>query len=339
MIHQVVEILKWNYSNEINEAWRYHLDHLCFCLGQYINQHRKANKELADLILSLIRAANDSELEQIITSPELASLILNDVASDSGMEALKSSLLDPSSILSRRATLISVSGIHHDIRIDGHSAFARQDFFCENSNMSYDWGATEYERITENLARALHIIRFVPNAHKMICRFTKVIVIRKNPAYGYYSSSSRSYPTVQIITNPQLMSVDDIIDSVVHEAIHSFLYSIELIHPFIIDRSIENTFKLVSPWSGQLLPLHSYIHACFVWYGLYFYWMQHDGASQIEATKKRRRAQQGFLKEDLAKNLGSVCRCLHADLLKGISSMQEIVSSLQGSDSIPIRSD
>ena len=66
--------------------------------------------------------------------------------------------------------------------------------------------------------------------------------------------------------------VGNIVDALVHETIHSLIYMIELFAPLCTDQRKALSHFGVSPWSGRTLDLHSLLHACFVWFGLWNFW-------------------------------------------------------------------
>lgn len=89
-----------------------------------------------------------------------------------------------------------------------------------------------------------------------------------------------------------------IAEAIVHEAIHSLLFMFEEVHAPFVPRNSDAEFLIVrSPWSGKDLFLSAYVHACVVWYGLYWFW---TAAAEAEAwpaqycNELRARARAGF---------------------------------------------
>jgi hypothetical protein len=87
-------------------------------------------------------------------------------------------------------------------------------------------------------------------------------------------------------------------EAIVHEAIHSLLFMFEEVHaPFLPRNSGAEFLTVRSPWSGKDLFLSAYIHACVVWYGLYWFW---TAAAEAAAwpiqycSELRLRARAGF---------------------------------------------
>lgn len=91
---------------------------------------------------------------------------------------------------------------------------------------------------------------------------------------------------------PDRWTVADFTDALLHESIHSYVYKIELTSPLYVDPVSAQEKKGVSPWSGRELQIHSYVHACFVWYGLYSFWSS-DGSTESRALAEA--ARKGFL--------------------------------------------
>ena len=89
-------------------------------------------------------------------------------------------------------------------------------------------------------------------------------------------------------------SINKMADAIVHEAIHALIYKIELTDSLYLDDSVEyESLTAVSPWSGRTLPLHSFVHACFVWFGLWNFWGL--ASDEFKAPELRNRAAHGFL--------------------------------------------
>lgn len=120
----------------------------------------------------------------------------------------------------------------------------------------------------------------------------------------YRSVSSRAFVGKTSLVNPQLeqIGVERLLDSLIHESIHAHLYEIEQAGPWIeTDDQRERTIP--SPWTGNLLRLDSYLHACFVWFGLASFWAlaaPAEGLSASAAQPLYARATRGFEQGNLA---------------------------------------
>jgi hypothetical protein len=99
----------------------------------------------------------------------------------------------------------------------------------------------------------------------------------------------------------------------VHESIHSFLYIIEEKYHFLADRSATGPIKVTSPWTGRVLDLHSFLHACHVWFGLWQFWGRaiHAGVfDESIARKYHDESRAGFDKPSLNEALDRASRFL-----------------------------
>ena len=118
------------------------------------------------------------------------------------------------------------------------------------------------------------------------------------------SSSSSAFPGRIVLINPHLPQLDlsQLTDKLVHEAIHSLLYAVEVEHPLVRDRALADGVYVVSPWTGTTLGFYSYLHACFVWYALWCFWSQAAVASvfpDADVDGHVRRARVGFTRGPL----------------------------------------
>src|SRR5262249_33229675 len=80
--------------------------------------------------------------------------------------------------------------------------------------------------------------------------------------------------------------LEEDVDSMVHEAIHGFLYMHECVEPWVRGYSLyTDEGAIISPWSGNLLPVRPFMQACFVWYGLAMSWARHIGVNVFEQER------------------------------------------------------
>ena len=114
--------------------------------------------------------------------------------------------------------------------------------------------------------RAAKALDFV-NAHT-----TTALACRSEAIDGASSASNRSLVGFCLLTNIDAPADRVLVctEALVHESIHQHLYKTELADGNFCDLGEARTFR--SPWSGNRIPLHSLVHACFVWYGLLGLW-------------------------------------------------------------------
>jgi len=157
----------------------------------------------------------------------------------------------------------------------------------------------EVEPIFERIRSSLKLIgELSATAARTVCT-THVIVLAKTPDVPALMSalSRRSIMGNIALMNGHLplWTRGRIADSLVHESIHSTLYKLELDHDFYTDDRQAHVVQAISPWSGRTLFLHSFVHGCFVWFGLWNLWKQAPEGGEDRAVW-RDRALNGFLK-------------------------------------------
>ncbi len=86
------------------------------------------------------------------------------------------------------------------------------------------------------------------------------------------SSSNRARVGTCVLTNVHLPSdrVFVCIEALVHESVHQYLYRVERDQGDFCDLAAPGRHR--SPWSGNRIPLHSLVHACFVYFALVGLW-------------------------------------------------------------------
>jgi len=143
-----------------------------------------------------------------------------------------------------------------------------------------------------------------------------------NPRH-FTSASTNRFIGQMMLVNPHLQSasIPFIVNALVHESVHSYLYAIELRHALLTERAPQSVF-LASPWTGTLLTLHSYIHACFVWHALRSFWELDSAQSFFGNTSDfyATTARAGFVSNEFKKRLTPYKKALNA------STMEEIMS-------------
>jgi hypothetical protein len=116
-------------------------------------------------------------------------------------------------------------------------------------------------------------------------------------------------------------------DALVHEAIHSLIYKLELFCDLYTDEVGAQRIEAVSPWTGKTLFLHSFVHACFVWFGLYKFWILAD-AQDPAVRKYIERACRGFLPgSPLAGISEEAFECIQPDVRLAIEEMYRQVNA------------
>jgi len=159
--------------------------------------------------------------------------------------------------------------------------------------------ASEHELITHRIEEALeHMRRVSQVAASTVREAVQVITVAKTPddLERTGSSSWRCKPGMVGLINlhNDNWSTARLCNALVHEAIHSTIYKIELEEALFQDPVTASKERATSPWSGRNLAVTSFAHACFVWYGLWNFWAQ-DLSGDAEAIHFREKAHHGFL--------------------------------------------
>ncbi len=142
----------------------------------------------------------------------------------------------------------------------------------------------------------------MPSAAEFAQTFLTQVSLRFEPGAPtkINSSSFSQFIGLALLVNPHLPSVDveKLADLIVHESIHSLLFMLEEVEqPFLLDR-LSAKIMVKSPWSGNVINLHAYLHACLVWYGLYWFWCRASSTGVFSAERCKalqEKARSGFL--------------------------------------------
>jgi len=158
----------------------------------------------------------------------------------------------------------------------------------------------ELEFITSRLEQSLdQISRMSRTARAAVDALVQVISLVRAPKSLTGTQSFSNKPVIGRMglanADSNRWTVSKITDAIVHESIHALIYKLELTNTLYLDDSVEfESFTVVSPWSGRTLPLHSFLHACFVWFGLWSFWGL-ASPEEAEPAKLRDKAGHGFL--------------------------------------------
>ena len=158
---------------------------------------------------------------------------------------------------------------------------------------------------------------------ELITTNVKVIVPLRVDA-GSGSTSQPHYPGRVLLRGVERCTVASLASALIHEAMHQVLYKIEFGGAFVFPDPEVWAARATSLWTGRDLPLHSFIHACFIWYGLSQFWAL-PGARSIfglEAVEQELgRATRGFRRGNPLDTLGSKSCMLRYDVAKVATSL------------------
>ena len=185
-----------------------------------------------------------------------------------------------------------------------------------------EYSADERRVVHERLSTAYETISKVSSVPAQLIRdFVKVLVPHK-VQHGHGSTSQTSVPGRVLIRGAETSSLAWLISSLVHEAIHQLLYVLEFAGSFIVT-DVERKSLVVrvnSLWTGRELAMHSFFHACFVWYGLANFWSRARnrsdlGISRSDVEAELNRAASGFNESNPVDALGTNSQLVRYDAL------------------------
>jgi hypothetical protein len=215
-----------------------------------------------------------------------------------------------------------------------HDRYIGEIFVCtsgEHSLFNYALGSAEPRRYSQDDAAnavkeldvALTTLRSAKIvAYDLVNAMLQTIVLHRCLSDERVVSGSRiSTIGLAALTNVDSNPVLCIIDALVHEAVHTCLYRIELLEPFYLIPRNDESVQIESPWSGRSLPVHSYVHACFVWFALTNLWAQWPVQSERQQALYLH-ARSGFAKLCLAEPLGGK---VTSAVIQAITEVQSFV--------------
>lgn len=168
---------------------------------------------------------------------------------------------------------------------------------------------------------------------RFVLAMIRTIMPRPDAASGLFSgSSNRGHMGRMNLFNPHLdyISSHNVANSLVHESVHMILYLIEQGGRPVEDNEVLYNDFVESPWSGRKIHLLAYIHASFVWYGLYHFWSLPEVARQMEGSVRRHYLGfivRGFERGEMLARLARFEPYIRADLMEQLVAMQRAMAS------------
>jgi hypothetical protein len=136
--------------------------------------------------------------------------------------------------------------------------------------------AEEAETVLQRVELALHLLYETSWQAATFVDLSLVSLTLQRDASTPTGVWSGSWPTMigkAVLVNQHLDSWTPaaMADSILHEAIHSFLYRLERMVPIFFEPP-PRMLTVRSPWTGADLAPSSFSHACLVWFGLWCFW-------------------------------------------------------------------
>jgi hypothetical protein len=166
-----------------------------------------------------------------------------------------------------------------------------------------------------------------------VSRFSRALVIRKDPGpnRNFFPSSTRMCIGRPVFRNPHVPGVraSDLAEALVHESIHAVIDTLELRKSLLLAKDFQVP-EMQSPWTGRILDTNTYIQACFIWYGLWSFWLKAITTNAFpyqDALYQLRQSSKGFAAEDVVAPLAS--RGVRDEVLEALRHVQsDVLSSL-----------
>ena len=358
-IEAMPEALTWN--NNINVLCSVHSSYtelLSIALSEQIGQLNHQHPEMARRLTGELRSVTDRAFLRVLTAPETSFRLL-----EKPCDSLESAKFFLRSLRAEKAR----DGGRDEFVEDTWTALGDTCFRPDGSIECYprlkdglvlDFGSPhttqvdfggrgnrrgEYREAFTSAEMALTVDRLEvacagirktgSGILEFVTNFNKVFICQKDPAAPglFTSGSTGQYVGRSFVTNPHLDLVNEVkpAEALVHEGIHALLYMQERQKVWIHDPSTDLPVpRIVSPWSGNLLSVRSFLQACFVWYGLAHFWAQALTHSSFGAARVRDRlsaAVGGFLAEPVLNRLQPYLLSISSDLLEAIVEMQSTI--------------
>jgi hypothetical protein len=119
----------------------------------------------------------------------------------------------------------------------------------------------------------------------------------------------------------------DLAEALVHESIHAIIDTIELRKSLLLAKDFQ-TPEMRSPWTGRVLDTNTYIQACFIWYGLWNFWLKAVAINAFphqDVLYQLRQSSKGFAAQDVVKPLAD--RGVRNEVLEALRHAQSDVRS------------
>ncbi len=162
-------------------------------------------------------------------------------------------------------------------RLDFDSTLAFPDLPYDSAAPAARYAESARPAVSAVVDAAYRALARVPTAAAFVAAQLGTVVLRTSTTPAA-SSSNRTHVGVVVLTNIDAQADAELVcaEALLHESVHQFLYRVEQQHGPICD--LDATRRYRSPWSGNRIPLHSFVHACFVYQALLAFWSRYAAA-------------------------------------------------------------
>jgi hypothetical protein len=347
-------ILSWSNSealfSEVHEAY---VEMVSDALGVYLRVLRTQIRDFSTRIEMAIEKCSDEAFLRVVLAPETVARLLffglNNLCESATFlnDAFQAELLletdcrnSDRELWTALGDIRIVPGVRHvprpcpvgRIPVDFDSPHGRS-FESQKRDLGGSrivLGEEERNLALDRLSAAYRLLSDV-GLTKFVSQFTKVIVLTRDDARGFSSGSETRYIGRSELCNLHNSGIDhfDVAEALVHESIHSILYMEERRRPWVPAALYAPIPRVVSPWSGRVLPLRPFLQACFVWYGIAQFWGKTATTANFppDAIAERlARSTRGFLGPLLRECLlQEDVDAISPEVLAAIAEMQNVV--------------
>ncbi len=167
-----------------------------------------------------------------------------------------------------------------------------------------------------------------PPAHELITTYVRVVVLWSDGGPSLMQFSTERYVGRVVLSNVEAEAVDAVAlaSALVHEATHSFVYTLEEWDPIVPNRQGSVTVQVVSPWTGRKLGIHSFVQACCVWLSLWQFFkraLERDQFDPRRVEEEMQRSRAGFGKPGLDEAIAACTPHVSTTALALMRSMVE----------------
>lgn len=371
MLADAENILQWVDGRRpaLDEAQSSYLSRMARRLGSRLGKLQHDNPRLAERVVTLLSQTDDDALQRLVTAPETYSRLLwkhpgacderdfGQYLSDSLIvESIRAGHLQGTEL---RASLWSALGDFHvsgdgaavsqprraGLVVDSESPAAiclPRGTFGQGVELGHYRDLSAKQLALERLEAALGGVKTTDaGVAEFVLRLTLVANVVVDGTTHFMSGSTGEYVGRSIFCNLHLPSVTPelVAESLVHEAIHSFLHIHEACDPWISGDNAQIFDSIESPWTGKMLPLRTFLQACFVWFGVVNFWTRAREASPFQPQQLEKHltaSRHGFLKGPLLSRVRPYSHYVAPRVLESLSIMQDLVMSQPSDPATPV---
>jgi len=159
--------------------------------------------------------------------------------------------------------------------------------------------------VVNKLQDALEYVDTVaPTLGRLIRNYTRAIRIRAASDNSAFASEHITDTVGEVrYLNPQTerITVQRLAEALIHESVHNLLSTYEYLEGQFVLGGASLKYRPVSPWSGNPIPVASFIHAVLVWFTLFHFSLRElkyaglDSEMRMEILRRRNHYASGFL--------------------------------------------